>query len=101
MRTTKIELQENSFGELFFEMPPDLLDYLDWKKGDDLKFTDHKNGVITIKNVKYSTVKLDIDDDNLLRYMKYAHERGMTFNELAQEAVKDFLIKSDFESECG
>lgn len=101
MRTTKIELQENSFGELFFEMPPDLLDYLDWEKGDDLKFTDHKNGVITIKNVKHSTIELDFSDEELLKYMTYAHEKGMTFNELAQEAVKEMLNKADFESECG
>ena len=33
--------------------------------------------------------------------MTYAHEKGMTFNELAQEAVKEMLDKEDFENECG
>ena len=47
------------------------------------------------------SIELDIDDDNLLRYMKYAHEKGMTFNELTTEAVKEMLNKSDFENECG
>jgi hypothetical protein len=33
--------------------------------------------------------------------MTYAHEKGMTFNELVEDSVKDFLIKADFENECG
>ncbi len=47
------------------------------------------------------SIELDIDDDNLLRYMKYAHEKDMTFNELTTEAVKEMLNKADFENECG
>ncbi len=47
------------------------------------------------------SIELDIDDDNLLRYMIYAHERDMTFNELTTEAVKEMLNKADFESGCG
>jgi len=46
-------------------------------------------------------IELDFSDDELLRYMTYAHEKGMTFNELAQEAVKEMLDKEDFENECG
>jgi hypothetical protein len=43
------------------------------------------------------SIELDIDDDNLLRYMKYAHEKDMTFNELTIEAVKEMIInKADF-----
>ena len=47
------------------------------------------------------SIELDIDDDNLLRYMKYAHEKDMTFNELTIEAVKEMLNKADFERGCG
>ena len=101
MKITQIEIQENSLGELFFEIPPALLEDLGWEEGDKVKFIPNENGTFTIKKAKYSTVKLDIDDDNLLRYMTYAHERDMTFNELAQEAVKEMLDKADFESECG
>lgn len=91
MSTTQIELQENSLGELFFEIPPALLDYLDSKRGDDLKLTDHKNGVVTIKKVKYETIELDFDDEELLKYMKLAHDKGMSFNEFVEDALTQFV----------
>jgi|TARA_R110000765_G_scaffold249685_1_gene351391 bifunctional DNA-binding transcriptional regulator/antitoxin component of YhaV-PrlF toxin-antitoxin module len=91
MKEAQITLQENSDGELFFEIPPDLLDYLDWEKGDDLKFTDHKNGVITIKKVKYETIELDFDDEELLKYMKLAHDKGMSFNEWVEYSLKQII----------
>jgi hypothetical protein len=99
-----VEILENSGGELCFELHSDLLESIGCKKGDNLKFIDNKNGSFTIKKdlkSKYSTIELDFSDDELLRYMTYAHEKGMTFNELVEESVKDSLIKSDFEKECG
>ena len=101
MKISQIEIQENSSGELFFEMPPSLLKYMGWKEGDSIKFTDNKDGSFSIKKAKYSTIELDFSDEELLKYMTYAHEKGMTFNELAQEAVKEMLDKEDFENECG
>jgi len=101
MKISQIEIQDNSDGELFFEIPPALLEDLGWEEGDKVKFIPNENGSFTIKKAKYSTIELDFSDEELLRYMTYAHERDMTFNELAQEAVKEMLNKSDFENECG
>jgi bifunctional DNA-binding transcriptional regulator/antitoxin component of YhaV-PrlF toxin-antitoxin module len=97
MKISQIEIQDNSDGELFFEIPPELLEDLGWGEGDKVKFIPNENGSFTIKKAKYSTIELDFSDDELLRYMTYAHEKGMTFNELIEDSVKDFLIKSDFE----
>ena len=33
-------------------------------------------------------VELEFDEEELLKYMTFAHERNMTFNELCEEAVK-------------
>jgi bifunctional DNA-binding transcriptional regulator/antitoxin component of YhaV-PrlF toxin-antitoxin module len=101
MKITQIEIQENSLGELFFEIPPALLEDLGWKEGDKVKFIPNENGTFTIKKAKYSTIELDFSDEELLKYMTYAHEKGITFNELAEQSVKEMLIKSDFENECG
>ena len=79
----------------------EILNDLNWQEGDSIKFTDNKDGSFSIKKVTYSAIELDIDKDDLLRYMTYAHERDMTFNELAQEAVKEMLDRADSESECG
>ncbi len=101
MKITQIEIQENSLGELFFEIPPALLEDLGWKEGDKVKFIPNDTGTFTIQKAKYSTIELDFSDEELLKYMTYAHEKGITFNELAEQSVKEMLIKSDFENECG
>ena len=88
---SRIEVQENSFGELFFEIPPALLEDLGWKEGDDVKFIDNKNGVFTIKKVKYESIELNFDDEELLKYMKLAHEKGMSFNEWVEHALTQII----------
>ena len=87
MKITQIEIKENSSGELYFELPPALLEDLGWEEGDDVKFAD-KNGVFTINKVKYETIELDFDDDELFKYMKHAHEKGMSFNEWIEDSLK-------------
>lgn len=42
------------------------------------------------------SVPIDISDEDLLQYMKLAHERDMTFNQLVEEAV--LRMVSDVES---
>lgn len=96
-----LEVREHPDGDLYFKLDEEILNHLNWQEGDSVEFTDNKDGSFSIKKVTYSAIELDIDKDDLLRYMTYAHERDMTFNELAQEAVKEMLDRADFESECG
>jgi antitoxin component of MazEF toxin-antitoxin module len=90
-----VDILKNQFGELFFEIPPSLLGSLDWQEGDDLKFTDNKNGVITITKVRYETIELDFDDDELSKYMQLAHEKGMSFNEWVEYSLKEIIKESE------
>lgn len=39
-----LDVQENAEGELFIEFPPELMAETGWKEGDDLTWTDLKNG---------------------------------------------------------
>jgi hypothetical protein len=82
---------EDSTGDLFIEIPPVLLNKLYWKEGDDLKFTTTPAGSIQIRKVKMETVELDFDDDELFKYMQLAHKKGISFNELCNEALEDCL----------
>jgi hypothetical protein len=43
-------------------------------------------------------VPVDFSDEELLQYMKLAHERDMTFNELVEEALR--LAISEYENGC-
>jgi AbrB family looped-hinge helix DNA binding protein len=83
----EVILKETSDGDLFFTIPNDVLERLGWKEGDDLKF-EEKNGSVLIRKVKYESVELEFDDEQLLKYMMVAHEKGITFNELCEEAIK-------------
>ena len=90
----EIILKETTDGDLFFTIPDEMLERLGWKEGDDLKFED-RNGSVLIRKVKYESVELEFDDEQLLKYMKFAHEKGITFNELCEEAIKANLNETD------
>lgn len=87
MKVSELEIRESVDGELYFRLPDDLLDRLGWEEGDDLKFIP-QNDAFIIKKVKYETIELDFDDEELLKYMQFAHEKNITFNELCEEAIK-------------
>ena len=91
---TEIELKETDNGELFFRIPEETLERLGWKEGDDLKFED-RNGAVLIRKVKYENIELEFDDKELLKYMMVAHEKGITFDELCEEAIKAKLDEID------
>ena len=93
---TEIELKETDNGELFFRIPEETLNRLGWKEGDDLKFEERK-GAVLIRKVKYENIELEFDDKELLKYMMVAHEKGITFNELCEEASKAKLDESGIE----
>ena len=94
MKVSELEVKESFDGELYFRWPNDLLDRLGWREGDDLKFIPQDEAFI-IKKVKYETIELDFDDEELLKYMQFAHEKNITFNELCEEAIKEKIEKID------
>ena len=87
MKTTELQIKENSKGELYFNIPDNILEGLGWEEGDEIKFVE-KDGAFLLKKVKYESIELNFDDEELLKYMIFAHEQGITFNELCERAVK-------------
>ena len=94
MKTTQLEVKENIDGELYFDLPDELLNRLGWKEGDDIKFVEQDGGFL-IKKVKYETIQLDFDDEDLLKYMMFAHQQDITFNELCENAIRDKLYEGE------
>lgn len=90
MKTNELQLKETEDGELFFNIPDDILERLGWEEGNEVKFVEQDGGFL-LKKVQYESVSLDIDDEDLLKYMMFAHERNITFNELCQNAIKEKL----------
>lgn len=81
-----IEVQQSE--DCFIEIPPELLDKVDWKVGDDIKFEIQEDGSIHLKKVKLASVELDFDDEELFKYMKEAHKRNMSFNDWCEKAIE-------------
>ena len=94
MTYLKIELKETTDGDLFFTIPDEVLNRLGWKEGDDLKFTE-KNGSVLIQKINYESVELNFSKEELLKYMTYAHEKNITFNELCEKAIRAKLSDSE------
>jgi bifunctional DNA-binding transcriptional regulator/antitoxin component of YhaV-PrlF toxin-antitoxin module len=94
MKVTELEVKESFDGELYFRLPDDLLKRLGWEVGDELKFIPQDEAFI-IKKVKYKKIELDFDDEELLKYMMFAHEQNITFNELCQNAIKEKLKEDE------
>lgn len=90
----QVLLKETTDGDLFFTIPDEILERLGWKEGDDLKF-EERNGSVLIRKVKYENVQLEFDDKELLKYMTYAHEQNITFNQLCEYAIKAKLLDKD------
>ena len=94
MKIIELEVKESFDGELYFRLPDDLLKRLGWEVGDELKFIPQDDAFI-IKKVKYETIELEFDDEELLKYMMLAHEENITFNELCERAMKEQIKKLD------
>lgn len=94
MKVTELEVKESFDGELYFRLPDDLMERLGWEVGDELKFIPRDEAFI-IKKVKYKTIEIDIDEEELLKYMQFAHEKNITFNELCEEAIKEKLKENE------
>ena len=55
MNKYKLSIKEDINGELFFELPPQLLKNLNWDEGDELEFIEKDNGRIFIRKHETNT----------------------------------------------
>lgn len=87
----QVEVQKNEQDELFVELPSELIENLGWNTGDDVKWEETDEGGFRLKKVKYETVELELDDEELFKYMQLAHERNQSFNQFVEEALTEVI----------
>lgn len=96
MKTDTVEIKENSDGELYFDIPDDVLGRLGWQEGDDLIWDhDPKQQTCIIRKVKYENVELDLDDDLFNGLAKLAHDNDVTFNKQIELIMKEFINNNE------
>ena len=86
----ELEIKENDNGDLYFALPDDVLNRLDWKEGDDLKFVEQDEGFM-IKKVRYENIELELDDEDLFQLMQDAHKNNVSFNDYVEQILQDFI----------
>tara|TARA_B110000495_G_C23016031_1_gene601833 strand:- start:1921 stop:2223 length:303 start_codon:yes stop_codon:yes gene_type:complete len=95
-KTYTVDIQKDKQTEdLFVELPPELLENLGWKTGDDVKWEETKEGGFILKKVKYETIELDFDDGELFKYMQMAHDRNQSFNEFVADALTERIEREE------
>ena len=94
MKMLEIEVKKSINGELYFDLPDDLLSRLNWVEGDEIKFVEQDRGFM-IKKVKYESVELDFDDEELFKYMKHAHKEGLSFNDWIEKALTELVERTN------
>ena len=97
----KYTVEVKQVDEYFVEIPPELLAKVGWKEGDDISFDIKDNGSIHLKKVQLENVELDFDDEELLKIMLAAHDKGLSFNDFCTKSLDEAVAKVDFEDECG
>jgi len=97
MNKYEVQIKETADGELYFNIPDELMSDLGWEEGDEVKFIEKEKGQIQIKKVKYETIELDFNDDELFKYMKLAHENNMSFNEWVAHSLKAVIKQVEVE----
>ena len=90
--TVKVETQGDDQVLVF---PDQLLDKLGWKIGDDLRFDPQSDGSFMIRKVKYETIELDLPEDCLNDLMMMAHEQHITFDQLVQNMLAEYIENRD------
>lgn len=78
----------NKTGELYFEIPEEVLSRLNWKAEDDLDFHDNHDGTFTLTKVVRTNMELDFTEKELNRYMLRAHQEDMSLNKWIEKVLK-------------
>ena len=92
MKQHTLQVKETN-GEMYFELPDDLLDRLGWKEGDELSFEDKGDGSFIITKVRMSSIELDFTDEELFKFMKHAHSEDLSFNQWVNRVVKTYVVE--------
>ena len=88
---TELTIVENEEGEVCLEFPPAIMEDIGWSAGDDIKFTINNDRSFTIRKVKLSSIELDVEEEELAKWMVAAHEANMSFNEWVQYGIESAI----------
>lgn len=100
MKISEVKIEENKDGDLYFTLPDEVFDRLDWKDGDELIWDwKPKTNSFIIKKCRYETVELDLDDEVFTGVSRMAHNNDITFNRQIELIMKEFLKYYD-ERDC-
>ena len=81
-------VKQNEDGELYFDIPEEVLSRLDWKAEDDLDFHDNHDGTFMLTKVVRTSMELEFTEKELNKYMMCAHEEDLSLNKWIEKVLK-------------
>lgn len=100
MKISTVDIKESMDGDLYFNLPDEVIDRLGWEEGDELIW-DHNpvTGQAMIRKVRYEVVSLDLDEDTFTGVAKMAHQNDVTFNKQIEAILQEFIDKCETDPE--
>ena len=78
-------------GELYIEIPEDMLDRLGWKHADELEWVDNKDGTFLLRKPVKVEMEIELSEDELFKYMQQAHREGLSFNSWVEKVLTEMI----------
>ena len=94
--TSEVKIRETDDGDLYFTLPDDVYERLDWREGDELIWDwQPKHNSFILKKCRFESVELDLDDETFTGVAKLAHDNDVTFNRQIEMIMKEFISQHE------
>lgn len=81
--------------DLFFELPPDVLQRLGWNECTELEWIDNKDGSVMLKkqdeNVEMTEVEIELSDRDFMKIAELAQKSNITFDQQVQQIMVEYI----------
>lgn len=93
---TKLEVQKHpDSDELFFEIPPDVLQRLGWDVDTELQWIENEDGSMLLRKrdevVEMTEVEIELSDQDFMKIAELAQKDNITFDQQVQKIMVEFI----------
>jgi len=81
--------------DLFFELPPDVLQRLGWNECTELEWIENEDGSIMLKerdtDVEMTEVEIELSDQDFMKIAELAQKDNITFDQQVQRIMIEYI----------
>lgn len=81
--------------DLFFELPPEVLQRLGWDESTELQWIDNKDGSVMLKkrdeDQEMTEIEIEICDHDFMKIAELAQKNNITFDQQVQQIMVEYI----------